>query len=192
MITARHLHMPLGATVIDTDDKVYTKIHPEWWDDGDSEHGNQVTNQWINSRLNSGAQHALIDLGLTTQTTAGWDVEEGDFVVITLDFLLRAHHENEHDLPFYVKGSSEQLWRVAGWTYHADDVSSLLLDGPANQMFMINRLQRESADIEPEMEGLEVDVHGDDTFQYVLPGQRHETWGWEWHNFYEFVEPRDL
>jgi len=187
--------LPVGSTVQAGDGTIYWKINPEWWDDETGDLGTQVTNQWLDANIGRhGGKVCSVQLGLRTQPAAGWDVEAGDYVVLSLDFRLRSMFHDEHDLPFCVAGSSQQLWRVAGWIYHAEDTSSLILDGPRDRMYMLNRLESDSYTVEPETTALEVLVFGEDVFQYVLPGQKHEKWSWDWEEYqlYEFVDPRPL
>lgn len=193
--------LPVGATYVDSHgpspyETVYWKIRPDLWDDCIGEHGHQVSGRWVDSQLSRGrGEIAVMDLELKTETTAGWDVEHGDYVVLTLDFLGELHDPEigEDRGAFFRPTSSQQLWRVAGWVHHGDDCSQIVLDAPREQMFMLTRLYRGHADGDQEETPLELSVFGDDTFQVVLPDQNHHTWDYEWEDgFFDFVDPRPL
>jgi hypothetical protein len=195
MLAMRHARaLPIGATVFRSSrpgDTVYWKIADDLWDDGAGEYGNQLTDAEIDGLLSRGGEHAVVDLGLVTETVAGWDVEEGDYVIISFDFLRELSEGDGYDRgAFYVANSSQQLWRVAGWIYHAEETSELVLDAPIAQMNLLQRVERGHADGDQDTAPLHLSVFGDDVFQVVKDGQRHETWDYEWQDWFEFLDPR--
>jgi hypothetical protein len=197
MITTRCAHaLPIGATVFRSPrqgDTVYWKIADDLWDDGYGEYGNQLSNSEMDGLLSRGGEYAVVDLGLVTETVAGWDVEEDDYLLITLDFARELKDLDGDDRgSFFRDDSSQQLWRVAGWIYHAEESSELVLDAPVGQMNLINRLYRGHADGDQDAGPLHLSVLGDDVFEVVQPGQRHETWSYEWRDWFEAIPPRAL
>lgn len=168
--------LPTGASV-HHDGVTWVKVNETWWDNGTN---NLVNNRAIDHRLSLGAEIQYDVIELETEVISAFDLEPGDYVVLTRGF----HEDGDH--PFFEENRDQQLWRVVGWTWHGTTQSTILLDAPEYLLRDTSRemSQGESADMEP----VQLHVGEEDEFRLVVPGQQHETWMFDWEDEYGLVE----
>lgn len=164
--------LPAGAVVNDGG-VTWLKISDHWWESND---GASVNNWGIDHRLRLGATVVIDVIDLETELIHAYELEEGDYVVVTAGF----SDEGEHvgDEPFFEPNRSHQLWRAAGWTWHGEQSSTVLLDAPEAQMIAADlaRDPENGGDAEP----IHLGVGPDDVIRLVVPGQDHNTWSYDY------------
>jgi hypothetical protein len=180
-----HLHW--GATIESSDEgTLWTKVYDNTWDDG---RGRHYTDREMDDLLARGrATLIIVDKGLELEPIPSFDLEEGDYVVMTFGCW------TECDPLLYDPAKSQILMRVAGWTNSdGDDNWVIALDAPELVMNMIDWSQYQGEngyDRDP----LLLYVGPATVFHYVSKGQDHETWDdeWDWTGAYTFVDPPEV
>jgi hypothetical protein len=162
--------LPAGARVAH-DGTLWTKTDYHWWHDPD---GFTDNNRGIDCRLNGGAEIIIDVVDLETEEIKGWDLEVGDYVVVTRLFW------NGGGVDLFEENVDQQLWRVAGWSDNNGVISWVVLDAPEKQL--LATYQASNPEDWPEVEPVTVGLAEGDVVRLVVPGQDHETWSWEWPN----------
>jgi hypothetical protein len=175
--------LPLGAT-IDDNGVTWTKVdeYPGWRDS----RGNEMNNRAVDRKLSLGATIVIDVIDLETELIKAYEVEQGDYVVLTQGFYEAGGDHQRFLLEEY---RSQQLWRVAGWTWHGEKNSTVMLDAPEDLLRDTSRQMHgeDGGDMDP----VQLYVDPEDVMHLVVPGQTHETWQWDWSYEYDgFVDPR--
>lgn len=174
---------PVGSTYYRGENWLLTKTNENHWDDGD---GQIYIDRDIDRMQDNGDGELVINnLGLEFQAIPSYDLEAGDYVVMTWGFW------ESPDDPLFDPDRSQTLFRVAGWLTNEPDRDGdwkLLLDASESVLRMIDRAKWPGEGGDPEPITLYVDA--DDVFQYVEKVPQHlKDDGWDWTYDYTFVEP---
>lgn len=170
-----------GTTIESRNERtLWTKILDGVWDDGT---GALYSDRQMDEKLAGGAQVIIVDKGLTLRPIPSYDLEEGDYVVMTWGFWWEG---DTGDRPLFDQEKSQLLLRVAGWNNSdGDDNWVLMLDAPESLMNMIewSLYQGENGyDHDPIL----LYVGPETIFHYVEKGQGHDEWDDEWNWSYQY------
>jgi hypothetical protein len=124
------VNLPDGSTIMESGRWLWTKIHDNMWMDDRSE---KMTDRAMDDVLATRGELVIVDKGLATRGITAFDLEEGDYVVMTWGFW------NSADAPLFDQEQSQLLFRVAGWhnSDGGDDHWSVILDAPEHLLMMI-------------------------------------------------------
>lgn len=159
-------------------DVTWTKVDDNRWEDG---RGRPANNREMDVALADGAEIVFDVVDLDVEEVEVFDLQPGDYVVVTVGFNEDGERPDP-EFPFFGDNCSQQLWRVAGWTWHGEQSSTIVFDAPDEVMAAANA---EGA------EPVEFYVEPGEKIHLVQPGQEHQTWEHDyvtWYSQYTFVE----
>lgn len=184
-------HLPVGSTIESSDEKtLWTKAYDDAWFDDNSSHVHWSDREMDDLLGRGRAQQIIVDKELELEAIPAFDLEAGDYVVVTFGFWLEAGD----DPLLFDPARSQTLLRVAGWTRSdGDDNWTIALDADEHTMDMIDWSQYQGEN-GYDRDLLSLYVGPATVFHYVSKGQDHLRWDdlWDWSHQHEFVDPPEV